>query len=265
MADEDLLGAGDPPPVEIVNPNGGSPFVLIGDHAGRLIPAALGSLGLSEEELSRHIGWDIGVDALGERLAVELDAVFVRQRYSRLVVDCNRAPDAIAAMPPVSDGTPVPGNQDLSAAQRAARLAAIHAPYHQAIGTELNRRRRADTAAVLVALHSFTPALRAAGAARPWQIGVLHDQGDPAFAQRLIQVLRDRSDLVVGDNQPYTMSGIDYTVPRHAYPSGLPYAEIEIRQDLLAADADIRAWSELLATALHDALGAVAQPAARSA
>jgi hypothetical protein len=30
---------------------------------------------------------------------------------------------------------------------------------------------------------------------------------------------------------------IDYTVPRHAYAAGLPYAGLEVRQDLIAGTA----------------------------
>ena len=84
---EPLLGHNDPAPVRIVNPGGGSDLLLIGDHAGQTVPAALGMLGIGPDDLARHIGWDIGIAALGEALAVLLDATFVRQTYSRLVID----------------------------------------------------------------------------------------------------------------------------------------------------------------------------------
>src|SRR5687768_2319492 len=89
-----LLADDDPPPVLMVNPRGASPFLLIGDHAGKAIPSDLGSLGLSEADLARHIACDIGIAALGAALAGALDAAFIAQAYSRLVVDCNRGPDA---------------------------------------------------------------------------------------------------------------------------------------------------------------------------
>ncbi len=257
MASDDYLGTAtallaptDPSPFSIVNPGGSSPFLFIGDHAGNNIPASLGSLGLGRDELCRHIGWDIGIAALGDLLAVAMDAVFIRQAFSRLVVDCNRHPEAFDAIPPISDNTPVPGNQALTVLDKAARFCAIQEPYQDVIGAEIDRRRRAGQATILIALHSFTPALRRGGCSRPWQIGVLHHLGDTSFALRLLDVLRDAGDLVVGDNKPYKMDGIDYTVPRHAYATGIRYAELEIRQDLLLETSDQEAWSRLLAAAL---------------
>ena len=246
-----LLSAGDPPPVKITNPLGASPFLLIGDHAGNRVPAALGSLGLSEEEIKRHIGWDIGIAGLGDFLSEALDAPFIHQVYSRLVIDCNRDPGAPDAIPSISDGTPIPANRGLSADDRAARVAAIHAPYQDAIAAALARRDSAGTDTILVSLHSFTPAM--GGVARPWQIGVLHAGGDSRFARATLRLLQARGDLVVGDNEPYAMDGIDHTVPLHAFAAGRLYVEIEIRQDLLATEARQAWWSEILAGLLQEA------------
>lgn len=253
-----LLQGDDPPPVAIVNPEGASPFLLIGDHAGNRVPERLGRLGLAEAELARHIGWDIGIGALGGMLAQRLDAVFVAQTYSRLVVDCNRAAGAPDAIAQASDGTAVPGNIALTQAERAARFAAIHEPYQQAIATELARRDRAGRASVLVALHSFTPAMRTRphDGARPWEIGVLHDRGDTAFALAVLARLRRDATWTVGDNEPYRMDSIDYTIPRHAYPARR-YVELELRQDLIGDEAGQRAWAQTLAAVLRDALDSV--------
>jgi predicted N-formylglutamate amidohydrolase len=249
---QSLLAADEPPPVRIINPAGTSTFLLLGDHAGNAIPAALGSLGVGEADLARHIAWDIGVGGLGAVLAAALDAVFIRQTYSRLVVDCNRDPDAGDAMPEISDGTAIPGNRGLTPAERAARLVAIHEPYQTAIAAECVRRRAAGIGTVLVSLHSFTPSMK--GKDRPWQIGVLHGGGNVSFALNLLGVLEGRGAWTVGDNQPYAMDGTDHSIPRHAYPDALPYAELEIRQDLLATPDQQRHWSDILATALPDAL-----------
>ena len=244
----DLLALDDPTPVIVENPCGRSPFLLIGDHAGNLIPQRLGTLGLDEADRTRHIAWDIGVAALGQALATALDAVFIRQVYSRLGVDCNRAPDAPAAMPETSDGSRIPGNRGLSAADRAERVRCIHAPYQEAVAAEIARRGAAGQPAVLIALHSFTPRMN--GFDRPWHAGVLHDGGDATFAKAVLARLRAMRDLVVGDNEPYRMDLTDYTVPHHAYQGGMPYVELEIRQDLLGTAEGIERWCAIVQAAL---------------
>ena len=252
-----MLRTDEPQPTAIVNPNGVSPFLLIGDHGGNRVPGALAQLGLPDTELARHIGWDIGVTAMGEALSGTLDAAFIHQIYSRLVIDCNRDPTAPDAMPMISDGTLVPGNAALDPPARAARIAAIHAPYHAAIGEVVARRRALGQPTTLVALHSFTPVMK--GIARPWHCGILHNGANDGLARAMIAGLRAEGDLVVGDNEPYAMDRIDYTIPRHAFTAGLPYVEIEVRQDLLGDAAGIAAWAARLARLLPAALDLAAR------
>ena len=239
-----LLGWADPPPVNVENPQGGSPFLLLGDHAGAAIPESLGTLGLAETDRWRHIAWDIGVRTLGSCLAERLDATFIHQRYSRLVADCNRDPQAADVMPSFSDGSVVPGNCGLSAAAAAERLERIHEPYHSAIAAEIRRLRSAGRSVILVSLHSFTPTMN--GTPRPWQVGILHDRGTCALAHFLLDRLQAVPGLCVGDNEPYRMDEIDYTIPRHAYPEAIDYAEIEIRQDLIADLAGAERFAALI-------------------
>lgn len=243
-----LLASDEPAPVVVHNPGASSPFLFIGDHAGNRIPRALDELGLSEEDRVRHIAWDIGVADLGRRLADAMAASFIQQRYSRLVIDCNREPGAGDSIPPVSDGTAIGANKDLTPEAAGARAAAIHAPYQAAIAEELDRRRAAGLATILISLHSFTPVMR--GFARPWQVGILHDAGDDRFARALLVAYAKESALTVGDNEPYSMDTIDYTIPLHAYPRHLPYAEIEIRQDLLGSAEGIAEWASRTKEAL---------------
>lgn len=245
---QSLLEADEPAPVRVINPGGRSSFLLIGDHAGNLVPRALEPFGVAQADLERHIGWDIGIAALGEVLAEALDATFIAQRYSRLVIDCNRAPEAVDAIPAVSDGTLVPANAALDAAGRAARITAIQTPYQAAIAAELARRDAVGEDTVLVALHSFTPVMR--GFVRPWQIGVLHGGGNEDYARRVLAALEARGDLVVGDNEPYAMDTIDFTIPNHAFAAGRRYVETEIRQDLLTSEARIRDWAKILTEVL---------------
>lgn len=246
-----LLGVDDPSAVIVTNPGGSSPFLLLGDHAGRLIPQSLGDLGLPAEAHLRHIAWDIGVAALGERLAAALDAPFIRQAYSRLTIDCNRVPGAADSTPEVSDGQTIPGNLALSAADLAARRDEIYAPYQGRISEALDERLRLGRPTLLVSLHSFTPVFQ--GHVRPWRFGVLH-RGDSAFSSRMLDVLRKAFGDQAGDNQPYSMDQIDNTIPLHADARGLDYLELETRQDLIADAAGQDEIAVVIAALLREAL-----------
>jgi predicted N-formylglutamate amidohydrolase len=236
----------------VTNSGAASPFLLLGDHAGRDIPAQLGDLGLAEPDLRRHIAWDIGVDGLGRELSARLDAAFIAQRYSRLVIDCNRDPARADSIPAESDATAIPGNRDLDPADRAARIDKVFAPYHARIAEELDTRAARGLPTVVVALHSFTPVMQAL--ARPWRFGVLH-LGESAFSQAMLAALRAEPDApAVGDNEPYRMDEVDFTIPHHAIGRGLDYVELEVRQDLLADVAGQQAIAERLARILPDAL-----------
>jgi predicted N-formylglutamate amidohydrolase len=250
-----VLATDDPPPVTSLNIAGTSPFLLLGDHAGCAIPAPLGDLGVPEAERLRHIGWDIGVAGLGRALSGRLDAVFVAQHYSRLAIDCNRDPGSAGAVPEISDGTAIPGNAALSPADRAARVAAIHAPYHRAIAEMLDARAEAAQPTILIALHSFTPVF--GGVSRPWHAGVLHGAGNAHFSHAVLARLREEGDLIVGDNEPYRMDETDHTVPRHCFPRDLPYLELELRQDLIATPAQQQDWAARLARVFADAAAAL--------
>lgn len=79
---------------------------------------------------------------------------------------------------------------------------------------------------------------------------MLHDRGDASFAARLLASLQKDAMLTVGDNEPDRMDLIDYTVPRHAYPSRRPYVELKMRQDLIASEAGQSWWASRLAKEL---------------
>ena len=245
---EALLGDGDPPPVRVLRPEGNADFFLTADHAGRAIPRRLGALGLSASELERHIAWDIGIAGVTERLAAALDATAVLQRYSRLVIDCNRQPDWASAIPTISELTRIPGNEGITAAEPPARRREILEPYHDRIAELLDRRAAAGRRSVLVAMHSFTPVFK--GESRDVEVGVLYNK-DARLAAILLDLLRAEGGLVVGDNAPYAITDAsDYTVPVHGEGRGLAHVEIEIRQDLIADPAGQEAWAARLARLL---------------
>ncbi|HUY84856.1 MAG TPA: N-formylglutamate amidohydrolase [Steroidobacteraceae bacterium] len=246
--DEPLLASDEPAPVEVLRPAGRSAFFIVCDHAGARIPRALGSLGLTEADLARHIAWDIGAASVARRLADAFDACAVLQRYSRLVIDCNRPPASTTSIVSESERTPIPGNRHVDAAERRRRERALFTPYHARIRRLLDERAAAGRRTVLVAMHSFTPQFL--GVARPWQVGVLY-QRDPRFARALLAVLRADAALSVGDNQPYAVGDLsDYAIPEHGEKRGLPHVEIEVRQDLIADEFGQREWAERLRIAL---------------
>jgi predicted N-formylglutamate amidohydrolase len=245
---ENLLAADEPSPVRVLRESGASDFLLTADHAGRMIPRRLGTLGLPDSELDRHIAWDIGIAGVTEHLAAALDATAVLQVYSRLVIDCNRNPSVESAMPELSETTPIPGNAGLSAADRAARVHAIFTPYHARIAALLDARAVARRRTVLVAMHSFTPVFK--GESREVQVGVLFNR-DARLASALLAQLRAEGDIVVGENAPYAVSDTsDYGVPVHGEKRGLAHVEIEIRQDLIADPPGQAAWAARLARLL---------------
>jgi predicted N-formylglutamate amidohydrolase len=248
QAPERLLAADEPAPVTVHNENGRSPFLIVAGHAGKVMPRALGRLGLPQSECERHIAWDIGIAAVCRLVADALDATLVEQNYSRLVIDCNRTPGSKTSIPEISELTPLPGNAGLSESRKAARVREIFRPYHDRIESELDRRRQAGRPTTLIAMHSFTPLFK--GVARPWHAGVLYNR-DPRFAHLLMALLKREEGLVVGDNEPYSVTDAsDYTIPMHGERRGLHHVAIEVRQDLIADNKGQRAWGRLLARLL---------------
>lgn len=247
---DQLLAEDDPAPVTVFNEGGRSSFLIVADHAGNAIPRAV-QLGISAADLERHIAWDIGIAVVSRLLASALDATLISQNFSRLVIDCNRPLDAPDSIPGMSETTTIPGNMGLNGRARAARQQAIFRPYHDAIATAIDRRPP-ERPPVLVAMHSFTPVFR--GVPRPWHVGLLYNR-DPRLGRALGLLLRQQGDVMVGDNQPYTVSDTtDFTVPVHGENRGLVHVAIEIRQDLIATHDGQSQWASRLAALLPEAL-----------
>ncbi|NIY98844.1 N-formylglutamate amidohydrolase [Salipiger sp. HF18] len=231
-----LLGPRDPAPVEIVNPEGRTPLLLVCEHAGQAVPEALGRLGVSQAQLDEHIGWDIGAAEVTRRLAAMLDAPAVLQRYSRLVIDCNRPPEAPDSCPPVSDGHVIPGNAALDPEDRVKRVDEIFRPFQGAVATALARPEIQAT----FSIHSYTPVM--GGIRRAWDVGFLF-RSDRRTSDRMARALGQAvPGLTIGLNQPYQVDDAsDWFVPRQAEPRGLP-PSLHIRD---AAGQTL--WAERLA------------------
>ena len=240
-----LLTADEPVAFTMERPQGRSEFLLVCDHASRLIPHSLGSLGLDEAQLSSHIAWDIGAAGVARQLSTALDATLLLQSYSRLVIDCNRPPGSATSIPTRSEYVRIAANEGLPAVEAAARVAEIFTPYHAAISTVLEQRRVAGTRTLLVAMHSFTPVYL--GQARPWKIGLMYRK-DRRLGRALLELLRQDNSLHAGENEPYAMTDeTDYTIPAHGEARGLPHVGIEIRQDLIADTQGQQEWATRLA------------------
>jgi predicted N-formylglutamate amidohydrolase len=243
-----LLADDEPHPLDLRNGDARSDFILICEHAGRLLPRSAGTLGLAEEDLSRHIAWDIGARDVATALADELGAPLFLQRYSRLFCDCNRKPHVPSFAPEISEATIIPGNRNLTAAERQARADAVFWPFHQAVAETLDIRRNGKQRTLLVTIHSFTPIYR--GRVRPWEIAVMF-RNDRHLASAIAVWLKENTNYYVGVNEPYQVTEDDYAIPIHGESRGLPCVEFEIRNDLIGDRKQAACWAALIARALR--------------
>ncbi len=244
------LRSGDdwPPAVEVLNEDGRSDIVLICEHASNHMPAEYRKLGLPDRELERHIAWDIGAAAVARGLSARLDAACFLGTYSRLLIDLNRPLASPTSIPLRSESTDIPGNLDLSDADRQRRIETMFTPFHDRVSQHLDARTRQGRKTSIVAIHSFTPVFF--GMTRPWHAGILFNASRD-FADTIIDRLSEDTALVIGANEPYVIDPMeDYAIPVHGEDRAHPAILIEIRQDLLGTEAGILEWTNRLFVAL---------------
>ena len=238
--------------IEIINGGAASPILLLCDHAGHQVPDHFNRLGISLEQLKRHIGWDIGAADMTRRMASRLGATAILNHHSRLIIDPNRRPYSPTSIPPISDGCVVPANQNLFLDEVKSRISGFFLPYHRAVARQIGTMRREGRVPALIAVHSFTHRLN--GENRPWQIGVLW-RGDQRLSAPALERLREQEDLVVGDNQPYTgLYELGYTMAFHAQRTGLPHIMLEVRQDEIDRKSKAEEYADLIAAVLEPSL-----------
>lgn len=237
-------------PVTVINENGKSDWLLVCEHASNSIPESLHQLGLSKPFLAQHIAYDIGAYEMTLTLSKQLDATAIICNYSRLVIDCNRVLKASDCIPSNSDGVIIPGNQELSYAQRLQRIHGIYRPFHQCVSDQLAAKLAANPKTKFANIHSFTPMLAEEGTERPWEIGFIYRLGEPT--QDIIRHIRKNTPYVVGDNEPYNgFVHRGYTVPAHADAQEIPSFLVEFRQDLIQTSQGIQHWADILMNALY--------------
>ncbi len=244
-----ILSDEDRPAAIVENPGGKAEVCLVCEHASPAIPAALGALGLSEEDRFSHAVWDPGAAELARRLAERLDAPVVMARVSRLVYDCNRPPERADAMPERTETIEVPGNRALSPEHRAARTQAVYDPFHQLVSDTLDGF---TSPPALVTVHSFSPTWF--GTRRETEIGLLHD-ADDRLARAMLRAAP--AGNAPGLNEPYSAAdGVTHMLARHATARGLDSVMIEVRNDLLRDDDAQRriaaSLHQMITTALQE-------------
>ena len=233
-----------PAPI-VENASGKGGVVLICEHAGQLLPEALGSLGLDAETMSTHIAWDIGAAGLAHALSKLLDAPLIMQRYSRLVFDCNRLMEAADAIVEVSDNVKVPLNHMLSGTDRQARFDQVYMPFELAIKQVIDSNLQQGLSPAIVSIHSFTPVFK--GEQRSLDLGIIHDAADASLANHVFDLADQSGQYSVALNQPYeSRDGVTHTLDLHGVQRHLPGVMFEVRNDLIADPTGQEQWAKRL-------------------
>ena len=195
---------------------------------------------------------------VAEALARHFGAPLVAARVSRLVYDCNRPPEAPDAIPERSEVYDIPGNRNLSGAERQRRVGEVYQPFHQAVTALLDARDARGLSTALVTVHSFTPSYH--GRPRSVELGVLHDE-DSRLADLLLENAPGITGLKSKRNDPYgPADGVTHSLQRHGIARGLPNVMLEIRNDLLRGPEQRQEIAETLARLIETALKALAGP-----
>jgi predicted N-formylglutamate amidohydrolase len=250
MADRSSLTAPESGAVELLTPEGTSPFLLVCEHAGAEIPPGWDDLGLDPAFLSTHYAYDPGAALVTRRLSQSQNARGVLARYSRIFLDYNRFADDWDYIRPDLGGIPVPGNLSIEAEDRERREALAVLPVRAAIETARGNAR------AVISIHSFTPVM--AGELRTIDVGLLWDE-DNEFVRIALEELMRRApqfDLRPGDNAPYDLRKVGArSLKTHAADHGLPYFYVEVNNGLFSnpetSDRAIALLDETLSAVLR--------------
>lgn len=249
----------DPPPIVNLHPEGAAPLALLCEHASARLPRGCGATAADLAWLHTHWGVDLGAAPLTAALARRLDAPAFLGGVSRLLCDLNRPPGHPDLARAEVEGARLALNAPLHAndhaaaeAARAARVAAWHTPFHAAVDAGLAARR--GQLRLLFSVHTFTPLYL--GQPRSMGMGVLFDEHD-ALAEELAAAL-EAGEAAAADgvevvrNAPWSgKDGLIYSPQRHGRAQGLPYLELEVRQDLLEQDDQVERIAGRVARALR--------------
>ena len=241
--------------VEVLNPQGAGAAVILCEHASNHIPARYDGLGLDAEARQSHAAWDPGARSVAMLMSAALDVPVVASCVSRLVYDCNRPPEAPGAMPEKSEKFEIPGNRNLSQADRAERVATAYRPFCAAVTDMISARQAANRPTILVTMHSFTPVYH--GQFREVEIGILNDD-DSRLADAMLANTHLLPHRRIERNEPYgPADGVTHSLKIHGQENGLANVMLEVRNDLLRTPADEQVMADELLTLLTPALKAL--------
>ena len=247
-----MLTTEDPHPVERILSIEPSQVLVVCDHAGRHIPSIRQHQPLSEDDMKRHIAWDVNARDVAVKVAEKLRAPLVAQRYSRLVIDMNRPVESPESIPVVSDGTEIPFNKNLSDEERKSRIESIFWPYHNEIAKHLDDMH--SSRMFVVAIHSFTPKLRN-GPFRKWHVDLISRTRLEFVTTFRACLQRNLPELNIGLGDVFPMdANRDFTIPFHGEKRNIYNMSIEIRNDLLQKQEDIVRWGNLIGNCLQSTL-----------
>jgi predicted N-formylglutamate amidohydrolase len=194
------------------------------------LPEALGTLGLPETELKRHIAWDLGrsMSPAGCR-----GCSVPRWSSSVLAAGLGLQPAAGLARRHAGDQRdhPYSGQPEPHAGRPPGGIRRIYRPFHAAIAELLDRRAAEGVRSMVVTVHSFTPLYK--GTRRIVELGILHDR-DTHLSQKLIASFPGVDARLNGLYGP--TDGVLHTLNLHAAPRGLAHVTIEMRDDLITEE-----------------------------
>lgn len=219
-------------------------FLIICDHASNYIPPELAGLGLPQDQLVRHIAYDIGALNVASLIAEGLNCPLVASQFSRLVIDPNRGLDDPTLVVKLSDGTIIPANRKVDPFNDKvawqARIDDYYTPYNFAVKQAIACAKAAGHVPIILSVHSFTPNWR--GQKRPWHAAVLWDKDD-RLRDLMVDYMARQPDICFGDNAPYSGQLKNDCLYRHGTKNGLPHALIELRQDEISDAAGQAYWA----------------------
>lgn len=194
------------------------------EHATNFVPLGYRErLGIPQDVLESHRGWDAGALELAERLAECLGAQCFLGGVSRLVIDLNRSPENPTVWSEYSRELPV--------ADRAKLMSLYYSPYRLAVHEAVEAFCKAGQPVIHLSIHSFTPVWE--GQRRPTDIGILFDpdrQFETATASQWRSALQSHlpAGIAIHDNQPYQGTDDGLTTLLRTFFEDRLYAGIEL-------------------------------------